>query len=162
MGTHPPDPDIMALHSRTQDHVDDYGWSVVAVGGDDHTPPYAYTVGLTEKNRPELLICGLPIGTMQSLLNGLGARAAYRPLPYGHGAAVADLLGGGLTAILIDGTENPDMRLGMANTRYGRVRVRVQQLIWPDINGRYPWQVDYAHTGARQPLLYGVDTGALA
>lgn len=162
MSTPTPDWSVLAVHSQAQDHIDRHGWSVVAVGADTDHPPRCYTVGLTEKTRPELFMCGAAIEQMYLLVNQLAARAVARPLPYGHGTALDDLLGGEHIAVIIDGTENPDLPLGMANGRYGRDRVRVQQLVWPDTGGRYPWHADYDHAGCPQPLLHGVDTAALA
>ncbi|MFG3602496.1 DUF4262 domain-containing protein [Micromonospora chersina] len=36
---------------------------------------------------------------------------------------------------------------------YGRDRLRLQQVVWPDRHGRFPWDAAYAFPSAVQPLI---------
>lgn len=42
-----------------RDTIRRHGWAVTAVLGDDHEPPFAYTVGLSGFGHPELVVFGL-------------------------------------------------------------------------------------------------------
>src|ERR1700722_3994273 len=48
-----------------------YGWAVQGVERDGIHPPWAYTVGLTEHQRPELVITGIGLTRATGVLNGV-------------------------------------------------------------------------------------------
>src|SRR5450631_2057031 len=47
------------------------GWAVQGVERDRIHPPWAYTVGLTPRGLPELVVTGLPLRQATGLLNGV-------------------------------------------------------------------------------------------
>ena len=51
-----------------------HGWAATAVFGDDIGESFAYTVGLTGFDHPELLLTGMPPEVAGRLLNGAGER----------------------------------------------------------------------------------------
>lgn len=123
-------------------------WAVTGVYGDELGPAFAYTTGLTEFSRPELLIYGLEPETACGLLN-----------------RAAELLIDDATLLdhpRIDRVLRPPYRLAalpavdtaeLTVTRllYGP-DVPVVQLIWPDVGGRFPWQPGYEYAREVQPL----------
>lgn len=124
------------------------GWAVTGVYGDETGPPLTYSTGLVEFDRPELLIYGLDPELAIPLLN----RAAE--------LAIADA--GLLGHPYLDGVLRPPYRMAtlpavhtddLAVTRvlYGP-DFRAVQLIWPDAQGRYPWDRGYAISPDAQPL----------
>ena len=143
-----------ALIARIQDHIDRFGWSVTAVVPtyDDPCTPFAYTVGLTEHAHPELVIAGLDPITSQALLNDVADRVVHRQARFDHGRRLHDLLAG-YDAIIIGGVATDALHPGAAHARYGSHRVRLQQIVWPDRDGRFPWQAGYAYPPQVQPLL---------
>lgn len=125
---------------RLTDVVDRYDWAVQGVGADRDAgvPQFAYTVGLTRRQRPEILIAGLPFPVMQDLLNDAASRGED-PEP---GSTVVDLLADGYL-MRVDAL--PDSApLGAARALYGPQAVRAVQLTWPDPDGRYPDDPTYA------------------
>ncbi|WP_433289377.1 DUF4262 domain-containing protein [Micromonospora sp. CA-244673] len=59
----------------------------------------------------------------------------------------------GYDAVIIDGDPTEQLHPGGAIGRYGRDRVRLQQVLWPDRHGRFPWDTAYAFPFAVQPLI---------
>lgn len=57
--------------------VDCHGWAVQCVERDGTRPPWAYTVGLTQRGRSELVVTGMPLTKAEDLLNA-GCAAASR------------------------------------------------------------------------------------
>ena len=137
-----------------QAHIDQYGWAVTAVlpveAGDG--PPFAYTVGLTATGQPEFVIAGLGHTISGPLLNDIAHRVYHNHHEYRHGDIVTDLIDG-YDAILIDGPPTETLWPGTAIRRYGRDQVRLRQIVWPDIHGRFPWGPGYHLPADIQPLL---------
>ena len=145
--------------SRQDEHIDRVGWSVTVVLPTDDDPgaPFAYTVGLTEHGFPELVIAGLAPPIAQALLNDLAGRVYDQATRFRHGQRVADLLAG-YDAVIVDGAATEALYPGAAYARYGTDRVRLQQVVWPDRHGRFPWDRGYTHGPQAQPLIGRPDT----
>ena len=129
------------------------GWAVTAVLPCPGEAPYAYTVGLTELAAPELVITGLHHDLAHTLLNDTAERVHDHAARWHHHERIIDLLVG-LDAVIIDGTAHELIPPGTADARYGHHRVRLQQIVWPDPHGLFPWDNGYSHPAASQPLLH--------
>jgi hypothetical protein len=131
-----------------------YGWAVTMVEPTPTDPgiPFAYTVGLTARTQPELVIAGLDPLIAQALLNDLAARVVEQHMQLAHGQHLHDLIAG-YDAVLVDGPLTDDLYPGTAIGRYGADRVRLRQIVWPDRDGRFPWDPGYAYPRRAQPLL---------
>jgi hypothetical protein len=142
------------LMRRQQQLIDRYGWAVTAVFPTDDAPgaPFAYTVGLTTHGYPELIISGLDPTISQTLLNDLAARVYDRAEQFTAGQRISDLLAG-YDAVIVEGPATEALHPGAAFARYGRDRVSLQQIVWPDPRGRYPWDPGYAYGPDVQPVL---------
>lgn len=149
-------PNIDDVLRRQAQIIDTIGWAVTHVvatdDGPDITTPFAYTVGLTAYDYPELLTAGLPPEVAHCLLNDLARRVYDRAEQFTHGQRVSDLIAG-YDAIIIDGSPTHDLLPGMAIARYGRHQIRLQQLVWPDQQGRFPWHSGYSLDPQTQPLI---------
>jgi hypothetical protein len=128
------------------------GWAVTAVLPDSGEAPYAYTVGLTETGAPELVITGLPHPIAYALLDDAAQRVRHHGTRWHHRDLVDDLIADHDAAI-IDGTANDLILAGTANARYGADHVRLQQIVWPDPDGHFPWDPGYRYPATVQPLL---------
>jgi len=146
------------LH-RQDEHIKQVGWAVTAVlpTDDDPAAPFAYTVGLTELGFPDLVIAGLSPQIAQALLNDLAGRVHDRTTRFAHGQRIDDLLVG-YDAVIVDGPATEALYPGTAYARYGRDLVRLQQIVWPDRHGRFPWDPGYAYDPHVQPLIGRPDT----
>jgi hypothetical protein len=148
--------DLDDLMRRQQQQIDEYGWAVTAVFPTDDAPdaPFAYTVGLTAHGYPELIIAGLDPQIAQALLNDLATRVYDRAQRFTAGQRISDLLVG-YDAIIVDGPATEALHPGAAFARYGKNKVSLQQVVWPDPQGRFPWEAGYALGQGAQPLLGG-------
>lgn len=140
---------------RQSEMIDRVGWSVTLVhpsaDDSDDSVPIAYTVGLTAHGYPELMIVGLDPAISQHLLNDLAARVYDRAERFAHGQRISDLIAG-YDAVVVDGALTDQLHPGAAIARYGQ-QVRVQQVVWPDPQGRFPWDAGYAYPSTAQPLI---------
>jgi hypothetical protein len=98
---------------------------------------FGYTVGLTEKKHPELLISGLWSDFTADFLN-----------IFAHGvAAHGQIIKPGLLPLSAERdlyvleVDHPACVMAHAYGLY-RWRVRGLQLVWPDEEGKYPWAPD--------------------
>ncbi|MDD4866187.1 MAG: DUF4262 domain-containing protein [Mycobacterium sp.] len=141
---------------RQEEIIDRVGWAVVGVcptvNSPEETTPFAYTVGLTAHGYPELVIAGLDPRTSQALLNDLANRVYGQAVRFTHGQHVSDLIAG-CDAVIVEGPVIAELLPGMAYARYGRNAVRLQQIVWPDKDGRFPWQDGYDLPTIIQPVI---------
>lgn len=126
---------IDTMLAMTADHIEKYGWSIPAVGPGRNTPGWCYTVGLTGKRFPELIVKDMPSNPAVHYLNHAG-----RQLTRGFW----DLPGPGdrTTVVMQDGTwwnlvahETPPhgqpYRLPIAYKFYGAAAVTALELAPP-------------------------------
>lgn len=139
---------------RQQEHIDTVGWSVTQVipTPDDPNTPFAYTVGLTALQCPELIIAGLDPRIAHALLNDLASRVFDQAARFAHGQRIGDLLAN-YDAVIVEGPGTEALHPGAAYARYGQHRVRLQQIVWPDPTGYFPWDAEYTFGPAAQPLI---------
>jgi len=149
-------PDIDDFLRRQQHLTDTIGWAVIHVLPTDDDPdtstPFAYTVGLTGHDYPELLIAGLPPEAAHGLLNDLAGRVYDKAERFTHGQRISDLIAG-YDAVIVEGVPIDEMPPGVAIARYGRDQIRLQQVVWPDPQGRFPWDAGYDFNPHAQPLI---------
>lgn len=134
--------------------IDTHGWAVIGVFPTcaEDGPPFSYTVGLTDRGLPELAIYGLPPQTAGGVLNVAARHAVDRgELPCGQ--PITGLLAGGLPVVAVAMEDTDD--LTSVRGLYGVV-LAAQQIVWPDSQGRMPWE-DW-NLGTAQPLLGGQPT----
>jgi hypothetical protein len=141
---------------RQEEIIGRVGWAVTMVmptaRDPDTVTPFAYTVGLTAHDFPELLIAGLDPDTSQALLNDLARRVYDQAQRFTHGQRIPDLLVG-YDTVIVTGPSTDDLHPGAALARYGPDRVRLQQIVWPDKSGRFPWDAGYEYPAHLQPLI---------
>ncbi len=113
-----------------QPMIDRFGWAIQAVGGSRVHAPFSYTVGLTRRGLPELVVTGKPPAEAAAVLNGLARRLRHAPLP-------GELVDGRFEVVELP---HPEAHLFVATGLYGEHAVRGRQLVWADEQGRWPWQ----------------------
>ncbi len=105
-----------------------------------------------EHGHPELVIAGLDPLIAQALLNDLADRVVHHGAWFTHGQRITDLLAG-YDAVIVDGPVTDALYPGIAIGRYGADRLALQQIVWPDRHGRFPWDPGYAYPPQAQPLI---------
>jgi hypothetical protein len=122
---------------------------------DGGSPAHQYTVGLTERGLPEVVVYGLRLKTGMLVLDDLAGRL-LDGVEAPDGVDVPDLLPDVAGTQLWDVSWLQDP-LDAASRLYGD-RVRARQLVVPDGAGRPPWDDDY-ETPHLQPVLFVPPTG---
>lgn len=118
----------------TERFLNEPGWMVMAVGPGDDKPGFAYTVGLIHYDHPEVIVFGLPPTTAHSILGDVAERvkAGEMLLP---NSTWEDFTANGLPAKFIV-AKTDDLNLC---GRYFE-EFTALQLVWPDKEGRFPWE----------------------
>jgi uncharacterized protein DUF4262 len=113
---------------------------------------FSYTIGLTVHHYPEPLMVALDPQVAHHLLNDVAARVYDKAQRFTHGQRISDLIDG-YDAIVVDGDPTEQWWPGVAVARYGREQVRLQRIVWPDPQGRFPWDPGYGLEPHVQPLI---------
>jgi Domain of unknown function (DUF4262) len=135
------------------DTIAEVGWAVVAVSGET---PYAFTIGVWHSYElPELAMFGLREQDMQIWLNKCVALVRRRADPVPDGEPVPGVLDRFPVQLRdADPSWHPAL-FGAMCGYYGTLETPVRQLVWPDREGRWPW--DAAATATcreRQPQAW--------
>jgi hypothetical protein len=147
-------PTAREIDPRVLRDVARHGWHVVKVLEDDQGPAHAFSIGLHETHgHPEIVATGPDLDVLHRLVNAVGedvregrrfeADRAYDGIVTGlrcHFRAVHP-------------TNYPDF-LGYAGWYYGGAGFPALQCVWPDPEGRFPWEAGFPPPLARwQPDL---------
>lgn len=140
------------LPASLDDMIARYGWAVQGVFGSPDAPGFSYTVGLSQKGLPEIIVFGLPPQVAHVFLNSLGRRFTTDGVPP-------------LDVDLLDVAERyparlvpvprpaADQYLYQALHRYPEYTA--VQLVWTDEHSRYPWDDGFDPAlVSRQPILH--------
>lgn len=136
------------------DDVEQYGWHVVKVMGDDSGPGFGYSVGLFKTfGQPEMIIIGLRLDLIHSVINDIG-----EDLRNGR-----SYQSGGFYSGFIEGYDcyfvNVDVKyyseyVGYARWFYKGDEFPLLQCIYPTKKSVYPWQNDWPEEiSGLQPIL---------
>ena len=150
-------PNMDAVLKKTLGLIDTFGYSVIAVFPDDETgfPGFAYTVGLTAKGLPELIMTGLHHSQSQPLLR-LAAEQQLEEGPFVIGNRYDRLIEGMDCAVTAVSEENQEnlLRMAYAVMPPGKT-LRALQVVWPDSQGRFPWEPGFEERFAQIQRLLG-------
>ena len=148
--------EIIAQHryfDRAREIIAEHGVMVQWVGaGSDGSVPFAYTVGLSVADHPELVIFGLSPEISQGVLNQMAIPVVKKNVRWQPGPN-DQIFGGGVTALLVEVTDSSE-HLTVANAMFavpGQGPLPALQIIYPDKMGRWPWED--GSTVASEPIL---------
>lgn len=116
-------------------------------------PRFSYTVGLADHDdHPEIIIFALEFETTQVILNNMAQEVIRHDQVYEPGP-IRDLVED-YTCYLIEVVDTRT-HLTMANRFYSSPNAPISalQLVWPDLEGRLPWEQEYSLDPATQPIL---------
>jgi len=152
MNTHP-DPRTES-ERRVICDVDAVGYHVTSIAERGDAPGWAYTVGLHHNHaQPEIVIVGLPIGTMESILQSLASDVAHGAR-YDAGTTSAGVLEDLSCAFRDVAKTWHDPFLHDATWFYGGTGFDAVQCLWPDQNNRLPDDPRFGtELAPLQPLL---------
>jgi hypothetical protein len=135
--------------------IERHGWAVLQVESPDETRPnWAYSIGLMKSfGHPEVIAFGLPSHVLEGVINGIGeaVRVGKR---FTDGSMSGDVIEGYSCAFREAATAAVQHYMGAAVRYYGRVMPALH-CIWPDKQGRFPWQTGTSPEYRRlQPMLH--------
>lgn len=144
--------------ARHEDHLTEvvlptvarHGWMVQVVLGDRLRAPLAYTVGLTVRGLPELVVTGVDDQPAAALLNAVAAELLHHGRRLRHGGSLA--LSSTGPRVEVVQLPAPDAHLVTALEVYGPA-VRGLQLVWADDSGLWPWDRGFRGGRGGQPVL---------
>mgnify|MGYP003467356498 CR=1 FL=1 len=116
------------------------GLHIQHVMGSEESPPFSYTIGMTNIGAPELIVFGLPPqavhGAIMEYFNEL--RMCHRPK---DGHRIQDLWS---VTMLLESVENNEAAVytvqADAYFEDKGKKPTYKQMLWPDQNGKYPHQ----------------------
>ncbi len=142
--------------------VQEYGWHVVLVAPDEAGPGFAFTIGLFHSfGHPEVILFGLPDKVAHAVLNLIGAsvKSGHR---FQAGQRSSDLFEQHESAFVTFPVAAYHDYLGYARWFYSGDEFPALQCVWPDGEGRFPWEPDSKEgCKERQPLPGQSGTGSL-
>lgn len=134
--------------------IKEHGWAIQLVGSGDGEPEFAYTVGLVRAfDHPEIIIFGQKFQLMKGLLNFCGEEIR-RGERFENGKDEDGILGDyTVTFRSVPASQYPTY-VGWAAWFNQDWNFPVLQLIYPDLEGRWPWD-EGVHPGFvnQQPVL---------
>ena len=140
------------LHRKLRERIGRKQWTVLQVLPDKSGPVFYYTVGLTARGLPELLLFGLDARTGEKALENI-ATMLVRGMPHADGTLLHDVLCDVPVTLrdLLPLKTRTHLRYAEEFFPDG---VRAMQVIWPDMAGHFPWQQDFDKAlAAYQTLL---------
>lgn len=128
--------------------IDARGWAVQVMERERARPPWAYTVGLSLRGLPELVVTGMPALEAGRLLDDTAEHLAHICVPVpGQRFAVP---GGPLLEVVR--VARPWAHLVVSARLFGE-GIEALQLVHADESGRWPWEPSYAGMPGGQPVL---------
>jgi Domain of unknown function (DUF4262) len=124
------------------------GWAVQGVERDRVRPPYAYTVGLTPRGQPELVVTGMSLTRATELLNDVAVHVLHAVVP--EPGERVPLIGGPVVEFVE--VRVPSAHLLVATELYGP-SIRALQVVHADDRGHWPWEAGFRGVKGGQPVL---------
>lgn len=134
--------------------IEEVGWHVIMVPEDDEGPSFAYSIGLFHTfGHPEIIIFGLDLDLSHQMINLIGeeVRQGHR---FADGHTASGILESYDVRFLYVARRQYREYFGYARWYYKDDDFPALQCLWPDKQGRFPMDADYAEAlRARQPVL---------
>ncbi len=134
--------------------IERVGWHVIMVPEDGEGPSLAYSIGLSRTfGHPEIIVFGLDPDLMHRMINSVGEEVG-RGRRFADGQVASGILEGYDVRFLHVARRRYPEHFGYARWYYNGDDFPALQCLWPDRQGRFPTDADYAEPlRARQPLL---------
>ena len=154
------DENIKRLLDQTIERIKKNGWTGIGIGADtESTPPfpsYTYSVGLTSTyEHPELVIFGVPFEIAMGILGDAAKRVRDGTLVCTDGGSDDRLVQGFPVVFRTVPADAIREHLRIADVLEHDAPLSALQIIWPDPNGKFPWENGAdPHYALMQPLLF--------
>ena len=136
---------------RTIGHIEEFGCSIVSVKRTNHGLGWSYTIGIFDTSgKPELITVGLPPDTAHYALNE-AAKMLRAGVDLTNGRH-PNLIGNVECEFRRVDRRWVEQLMGWALWYYGEIDFPVLQIVYPDLQNRFP-EEDGFDTGFEQPLM---------
>lgn len=126
-----------------REKIDKRGWTMVGVEPTPTRPPYVYTLGLTERHLPELVVTGLAPCCSVALLDQVVVDILHHGRAPDPGDQSAWVRPHPVTTTLeAVRLSEPTVHLCWAVDMYGP-GIEALQVVYTDPEGRWPWDARY-------------------
>ena len=134
--------------------VEEYGWHVALIPADEERPGFAFSIGLFKTfGHPEVILFGLGIEAMHGIINGIG-EGVRQGRKFTEGESASGVIEGFEVRFSVVHHDHYREYLGTASWFYKNADYPALQCVWPDRQGRFPWDDDFPATlRAIQPVL---------
>ncbi len=123
---------------------------VMVVPPGPFSPGWAYTVGLHAHDLPELIVVGgMSLEDQYGMLHELAERMRENGAPEPGDRDPDFLVGFEVAFVEVDETAGEEF----AVAHLVQSDFRALQVVWPDLENRFPWESDYEIPVGQQPLL---------
>jgi hypothetical protein len=136
----------LALAPKMEENIRKYGWSVASVFGEDEhgSAPFAYSVGAHSRDLPDIFVSGLGGETGLRLINA-ALNAASAGLNLEVGCDYDEIANVPVRFVPISAAEaSRHMKFALRNAKEANRPFRALQLVYPDVQGRFPEDDGYA------------------
>lgn len=146
--------DLSPVERKALEDIVEYGVHIVHVPESDDGPAFSFTIGLWHQfGQPEVIAFGLPEDVAHELLNAIADEADDGRM-FRDGEKHDGLLVGYAVRFVAVPRSAHGTYLGLCEWAYDGEPFECVQLVWPDKQGRWPWDAS-AREGFRdsQPVL---------
>ena len=127
---------------KVDQNIREFGCHITTVLEDKETTPFGYSTGLFENFEiPELFISGLPSGLTHQIIDNYSKKYRFTGIPI---LKIINNLSDSFPSYLTR-VENKKLEEYVLSSmrHYGKKHFEYTQLIYPDLNGRFPGDKNY-------------------
>lgn len=134
--------------------IEEYGWHVIKVMGDEEGPGFGYSIGLYKTfDHPEIIIIGLKLDLIHSIINGIGEDIRIGKI-FNPGHYYNGVIEGFACHFTSVEKKYYDEYVGYAKWYYKGTDFPLTQCIYPTVKNVYPWQKEWPkEIQTLQPIL---------
>ena len=149
------DQTYQAYAERARAIICNHGWMVQGVSEGDDFPEFAYTIGLSDKYKCELIVVGLDPARATLVLNSAAKTLLARGnVPLKPGEKIEKVVEGYSVCFIAVDEEPRKELMHMNELVTGKSDFQALQLVWPDRSGCFPWDSECTPVvKVFQPLL---------
>jgi hypothetical protein len=148
---------LVALAGKIDSRIEEFGHTCIWVGPNHKAPAFTYTVGMTECSWPELICMSLGPQSGIEIVDCVVSKLRSTDTKPFHGMIVTEALNVPIHLIEMSEWLPPlyFVESQARNQRIGRPELPIRgfQAVWPDTEGKFPWEPGYDHYGFPQDLL---------
>jgi hypothetical protein len=155
------EPPVDPIAAMAQERIRRHGWAVQSVA--HPRAPWSYTVGLSDRGHPELVVVGAAPAAAGGILNSLGKALFGTGVDLESPEAIQHLLGLPMPYLQTCPVHPTWAESSLFNTAwrvYGRIPT-ARQVVLADSDGRWPWEERFAMARV-QPALWEPWPGSAA